>query len=206
MPQKIINNSNNNIPSLIPLKIVSGTNLTTSTFEPQKSQKNLKQQKMILNKNEGKQKIIIPKKLIDSDNRPLNKTFTFSKPFNNKEEDKFRKNRSNSFDSDFVDFSGRNGKLRIRVEQTSFAMDWNTNNELIKGRKKLKNSNSNTFPRDKSEKRREFNNKKNNNNKDSTPKLPSLEGFLPGRTCCQLQFCRFSNLELLKYKRNLMKN
>jgi hypothetical protein len=35
-------------------------------------------------------------------------------------------------------------------------------------------------------------------------KLPSLEGFMPGRTCCQLQFTR-SNFELIKYKRNLRK-
>jgi hypothetical protein len=36
-------------------------------------------------------------------------------------------------------------------------------------------------------------------------KLPSLEGFMPGRTCCQLQFTR-SNFELIKYKRNLKNN
>jgi len=32
-------NNNNNIASLIPLKIIPGQNLTTSTFEPQKPQK-----------------------------------------------------------------------------------------------------------------------------------------------------------------------
>ncbi|KAL7071417.1 hypothetical protein ACQ4LE_009462 [Meloidogyne hapla] len=192
-------NNSNNIPSLIPLKIVPGQNLTTSSFEPQKPQKNLKQQKqqkMILPKNEGKHKILT-KKLTDVDNRPLNKTFTIAKSSNNinKEDDKFNRKRSNSFDSDFVDF-GKGGTLRIRVEKTCFAMDWGS--KELRGRKSGNNNLNNNFQQQNKE-RREL-----NKNKDSTPKLPSLEGFLPGRTCCQLQFCRFSNLELLKYKRNLM--
>lgn len=197
-------NNNNNIASLIPLKIIPGQNLTTSTFEPQKPQKNLKQQKqqkMILPKTEGKHKILT-KKLTDVlDNRPLNKTFTIAKSSNNinNEDDKFNRKRSNSFDSEFVDF-GKGGTLRIRVEKTCFAMDWGSK-ELLKGRKSGNNNSPNNSKQNKEKsERRELNKNKDSN----TPKLPSLEGFLPGRTCCQLQFCRFSNLELLKYKRNLM--
>lgn len=40
--------------------------------------------------------------------------------------------------------------------------------------------------------------------KNGGTKLPSLDGFMPDRTCCQLQFTR-SNFELVKYKRNLKK-
>ena len=87
--------------------------------------------------------------------------------------------------------NGNGGSMKIKEEKACFALGWSSTEN--KGGQKVKKNNSFSAS--------------NGQNAGMGTKLPSLDGFMPGRNCCQLQFSRSNfDFELLKYKRNLKKN